>query len=54
MNTHAYNPSGATGLFQIKGSVVPGDLYDAHVNALNAVSKFQASGNTWAQWTCQP
>jgi hypothetical protein len=54
MNTHAYNPSGATGLFQIKGSVVPGDLYDAHVNALNAVSKFEASGNTWAQWTCKP
>jgi hypothetical protein len=54
LNTHAYNPSGATGLWQILGSVVGGDLYDAHVNALNAVAKFQASGDTWAQWVCKP
>lgn len=53
-NTTAYNPSGATGLFQILGAVVPGNLFDAHVNALNAVSKFDASGDTWAQWSCQP
>lgn len=53
-NTRAYNPSGATGLFQVLGSVVPGDLYDAHVNALNAVSKFEASGDSWAQWVCKP
>jgi len=52
-NTNAYNPSGATGLFQILGSVVSGNLYDAHVNALNAVSKFTASGDTWSQWVCQ-
>jgi hypothetical protein len=54
MNTRAFNPSGATGLFQILGAVVPGDLYDAHVNALNAVSKFDASGQSWAQWVCRP
>lgn len=53
-NTHAYNPSGATGLFQILGQVVPGDLFDAHVNALNAVSKFDASGQSWSQWVCRP
>ena len=52
-NTSAYNPSGATGLFQILGSVVPGNLYDAHINALNAVSKFKASGDSWAQWVCR-
>jgi hypothetical protein len=54
-NTYAYNPSGATGLWQILGQVVfTGSLYDAHVNAQNAVSKFQASGDSWAQWVCQP
>lgn len=51
-NPRAYNPSGATGLFQILGSVVPGNLYDPFVNALNAVSKFRASGDTFAQWVC--
>ena len=52
--TGAYNPSGATGLFQILGAVVPGNLYDGYVNALNAVSKFKSSGDSWAQWVCQP
>ena len=49
----AYNPSGATGLWQILGSVVPGSLYNAYVNALNAVAKFRASGQTFAQWVCK-
>jgi hypothetical protein len=53
-NTFAQNPSGATGLFQILGAVVPGNLDDAHVNALNAVSKFTASGDNWSQWVCKP
>jgi hypothetical protein len=55
-NTQAYNPSGATGLFQILGQVVDfgRSLYDAVVNAANAVSKFQSSGNTWSAWVCQP
>lgn len=52
-NTAAFNPSGATGLWQILGAVVPGNLYDALTNAKNAVSKFTASGDTWAQWVCQ-
>ena len=51
--SNAYNPSGATGLWQILGSVVPGNLYDPMVNAENAVSKFKASGDTFAQWVCQ-
>ena len=52
-NTNAFNPSGATGLWQILGAVVPGNLYDGLVNAKNAVAKFEASGDTWAQWVCQ-
>lgn len=53
-NTNAYNPSGASGLWQILGEVVPGNVFDARVNAENAVSKFKASGDTWAQWVCKP
>lgn len=53
-NPNAYNPSGASGLFQILGQVVPGNIFDPMVNALNAVAKFTASGDTWAQWVCQP
>ncbi len=52
-NPRAYNPSGATGLWQILGSVVPGDLTNPSVNAANAVAKFRASGDTFAQWVCQ-
>jgi hypothetical protein len=50
----AYNPSGATGLWQILGAVVGGNLDNPYTNALNAVSKFRASGDTWAQWVCKP
>jgi hypothetical protein len=53
-NTGAMNPDGAAGLWQILGQVVPGNLFDGLVNARNAVAKFSASGDTWAQWTCQP
>jgi len=53
-NRFAYNPSGATGLWQILGSVVPGNLTDAWVNAENAVAKFKAAGDTWSAWVCQP
>jgi LysM repeat protein len=54
LRTDAYNPSGATGLWQILGAVLPGNLDDPLVNAENAVAKFKASGDTWAQWVCQP
>lgn len=52
-NPRAYNPSGATGIWQILGSVVPGDLTSPYVNALNAVAKFRASGDTFSAWVCQ-
>ena len=51
---HAQHPSGADGYWQILGQVVPGDIYDLMVNAENAVSKFEASGDTLAQWVRQP
>lgn len=51
--TDAYNPSGATGLWQILGSVVPGSLTDPLVNAENAVAKFKQAGDTFAAWVCQ-
>jgi LysM repeat protein len=53
-NRFAYNPSGATGLWQILGAVYAGNLDDAWINAKNAVMKFEASGDTWAQWVCRP
>jgi hypothetical protein len=34
--------------------VVGGYIFDPMVNAENAVSKFHASGDTFAQWVCQP
>src|SRR5580765_1586378 len=45
-NVNAYNPSGATGLWQILGAVRGGDLRNPYVNAANAVAKFKASGDT--------
>ena len=53
----AYNPSGATGLWQILGAVVPGNLYDPMVNAENAVAKWRAGSHgthdNFGQWVCQ-
>jgi LysM repeat protein len=53
-NRFAYNPSGATGIWQILGQVTDfgRSLDDPWVNAANAVSKFRASGDTFAQWVC--
>jgi LysM domain-containing protein len=56
---YAYNPSGASGYWQILGSVVPGNIFDPIVNALNAVSKWRSGGgpgdrDSFAQWVCQP
>ena len=51
-NPQAYNPSGASGLWQILGQVVSGNLFDPLVNAENAVAKFRASGDSFAQWVC--
>jgi Transglycosylase SLT domain len=52
-NPDAYNPSGATGIWQILGAVVPGNLTNPEVNAENAVAKFKAAGNSFAPWVCQ-
>lgn len=41
----AYNESGATGLWQILGGVVPGNLRDPLVNAKNAVKKYEDAGS---------
>jgi hypothetical protein len=41
----AVNPkSGATGLWQILGQLVPGNLFNPGVNALNAIAKYKADG----------
>jgi TP901 family phage tail tape measure protein len=37
----AHNPSGASGLWQILGQVVPGNIYNPRVNASNAVKKWR-------------
>lgn len=51
----AYNPSGATGLWQILGAVNPADqnsLTDPAVNAREAVLKYQSQGLTaWTTYT---
>lgn len=39
-NPKAHNASGASGLWQILGQVVPGNIYDPNVNARNAVKKY--------------
>lgn len=46
----AYNSSGASGLWQILGTVVPGDVFDPQVNAQNAVKKYKDAGNSFSPW----
>jgi lysozyme-like protein len=43
-NPMARNPSGASGLWQILGQVVPGNIFNPFVNALNAVKKYRDAG----------
>jgi hypothetical protein len=56
-NPRAYNRSGATGIWQILGSVVPGNLENPVVNAENAVAKYNAAIKAgqpgFAPWVCQ-
>jgi len=52
-NPRAYNPSGASGIWQILGQVVSGNIFDPYVNAENAVAKFRAAGDTFSAWVCQ-
>lgn len=55
--TWAYNPSGASGLWQILGApsgwTGSTDWFDARVNALAAVTKFRQAGDTFAPWVCK-
>jgi TP901 family phage tail tape measure protein len=49
---YAHNPSGASGLWQILGQLVPGNIYDPHINALNAVAKYRSQGlGAWTTYT---
>lgn len=52
-NQYAYNPSGASGYWQILGEVVPGYIFNPMVNAENAVAKFTGAGDTFAAWVCR-
>ena len=50
---YAYNPSGASGYWQILGQVVPGDVFNPMVNAENAVAKYRAGGlSPWSGDGC--
>ena len=51
-NTHAYNASGASGLWQILGVPFPGDPFDALTNARMAVAKYNGAGG-FSPWVCQ-
>lgn len=53
-NPDAYNASGATGLWQILGAVIGGNLRNPYTNAANAVAKFKGGGDTWSAWVCKP
>lgn len=53
--SNAYNPSGASGLWQILGAVHPADqahLFDPYVNAREAVAKYRTQGlSAWVTYT---
>ena len=49
----AYNPSGASGIWQILGVPFPGDPFDPFTNARMAVAKYHGAGDSFAPWVCQ-
>jgi len=51
-NPRAFNASGASGLWQILGQVVAGNIFDPFINAENAVSKYNSSG--YLPWVSDP
>lgn len=50
-NPGAYNPDGASGLWQILGLPFPGDPFNPQVNAEMAVAKFRDAGDSYAPWS---
>lgn len=49
---NAYNPSGASGPWQILGQIVPGNIFNGLVNARNAVAKWRSQGlSAWTTYT---
>jgi len=60
LNPSAYNPSGASGLFQImpstwaRTSQAGSSPYNAQANAIAAHEIFVRDGYSWREWTCQP
>jgi len=63
LNPRAYNPSGATGLFQIMPSTWNGTPFQPYTwakatnpwfNIQAAYAIFRQDGSRWQQWTCKP
>jgi len=52
-NPRAYNPSGASGLWQILGLPFPGDPFNPGTNARMAVAKFRGAGDSFSPWVCK-
>lgn len=51
-NPSAHNPSGASGLWQILGQIVPGNIFNPFVNARNAGAKLRSQGlRAWEAYT---
>lgn len=49
----AYNPSGASGLWQILGVPFPGNPFDPWTNARMAVAKYRGAGYSFSPWVCR-